>query len=62
MPLYNFSCKTCGIENVKQFLYKYNDATGHIDKRVCEACEGPVERKWGAPPKQWYQSIRNTPE
>tara|TARA_R100001443_G_scaffold15327_1_gene25171 strand:- start:201 stop:392 length:192 start_codon:yes stop_codon:yes gene_type:complete len=58
MPVYKFKCKTCKIEDVKQFLYQHNPETGHIDLRVCEACGTPVERSWGKPPKSWYHSIR----
>ena len=62
MAIYQFKCKPCGFDDVKKFLYRHNPKTGHIDLRVCEACGNPVERSWGRPPKQWYQSIRNTPE
>mgnify|MGYP003130698028 CR=1 FL=1 len=58
MPVYKFKCKTCKIEDVKQFLYQHNPETGHIDLRVCEACGTPVERSWNKPPKSWYHSIR----
>ena len=62
MPIYKFSCKTCKINDVKQFLYKYNDETNKIDLKVCENCGTPVERKWGSPPKEWYRSIREPNE
>ena len=58
MPIYNFKCKTCKLDDVKQFLYKRNDDTGNIDLRVCESCGSPVERVWSRPPKSWYMSIR----
>lgn len=57
MPIYKFKCTTCGLDDVKQFLYKFNKATGAIDLRVCEECSNPVERVWGDPPKSWYRSI-----
>ena len=59
MPIYKFSCKTCKIDDVKQFLYRYNEATGAIDLRVCEECNNPVERVGGDPPQSWYRSIQN---
>ena len=31
MPIYKFKCKSCGIDDVKQFLYRYNDKTKHLD-------------------------------
>ena len=62
MPVYQFSCKTCNIGDVKQFLYRHNPKTGHIDLRVCEVCGDPVERKWGRPPKSWFRSITTNTE
>tara|TARA_R110000824_G_scaffold383463_2_gene577049 strand:+ start:460 stop:648 length:189 start_codon:yes stop_codon:yes gene_type:complete len=62
MPIYKFKCKTCKIDDVKQFLYKYNEETRAIDLRVCEECSNPVERVWGGPPKEWYRSITRTNE
>jgi len=59
MPIYKFKCKTCDINDVKQFLYQYNDQTNHIDLKVCAACSNPVERVWGNPPESWYRSIQN---
>jgi predicted nucleic acid-binding Zn ribbon protein len=60
MPTYKFKCAKCNIDDVKQFLYRRNPKTGHIDLRVCEDCGTPVERNWSRPPKSWYQSIRST--
>ena len=57
MPVYKFKCTPCGLNDVKQFLYRRNPDTGHIDLRVCEACGTPVERSWGRPPDSWYRSI-----
>tara|TARA_R110000824_G_scaffold158788_1_gene332849 strand:+ start:584 stop:772 length:189 start_codon:yes stop_codon:yes gene_type:complete len=62
MPVYQFSCKTCDIGDVKQFLYRHNPKTGHIDLRVCEVCGDPVERKWGRPPQSWFRSITTNTE
>ena len=59
MPNYSYTCKTCKIDNVKQFLYRHNPVTNRIDLRVCEICANPVERKWSPPPKEWYRSISN---
>ena len=59
MPIYKFRCKTCNLNDVKQFLYRYNKDTGAIDLRVCEECRNPVERVWSDPPKSWYRSIDN---
>jgi len=58
MPIYEFKCVPCKLDNVKQFLYKYNEETGAIDLRVCEECGTPVERVWGKPPQSWYRSIQ----
>jgi len=62
MPNYKYSCKPCGIDDVKQFLYRHNPKTGHIDLRVCELCGETVERSWGRPPDSWYRSIRGQNE
>ena len=58
MPIYKFKCKTCDINDVKQFLYRYNDQTNHIDLKVCAASSNPVERVWGNPPESWYRSFQ----
>ncbi len=59
MPRYKFTCKTCKIDDVKKFLYRYNPETGVIDLRVCEDCGKAVDRSWGQPPKSWYRSINS---
>ena len=59
MPIYKFKCEPCGIDDVKQFLYRYNDKTKHIDLKICASCSNPVERVWGNPPDSWYRSIQN---
>jgi len=58
MPRYKFKCTKCDINDVKQFLYRYNADTGAIDLKVCEDCGNPVERVWGNPPDSWYRSIQ----
>ena len=62
MPIYKFKCKTCNLNDVKQFLYRYNKKTGHIDLKVCEACCNPVERSWGVQPDAWYRIIQGRKE
>ncbi len=58
MPIYKFKCTPCNLDNVKQFLYRYNEETGAIDLRVCEECGNPVQRVWDRPPKSWFRSIQ----
>ena len=62
MPIYNFKCETCDMDDVKKFLYRYNEKTGNIDLRVCEVCGNPVERVGGTPPDSWYRSIARLDE
>lgn len=58
MPVYKFKCNQCKLDDVKKFLYRFNEKTGVIDLRVCEECGTPVERVWGKPPDSWYRSIQ----
>ena len=58
MPIVKYKCTPCGLDNVKQFLYRYNPKTEAIDLRICDECGTPVQRVWGKPPQSWYRSIR----
>ena len=62
MPRYKYTCETCELDDVKKFLYRYDEQTGQIDLKVCEECGNPVERGWGNPPDRWYRSIRRPNE
>ena len=62
MPRYKYTCETCGLGDVKKFLYRYDEQTGQIDLKVCEECGTPVERVWSKPPDSWYRSIRRPNE
>ena len=62
MPIYKYTCETCELDDVKKFLYRYDEQTGQFDLKVCEECGNPVERVWGNPPDSWYRSIRRPNE
>ena len=62
MPRYKYTCETCELDDVKKFLYRYDEQTGQIDLKVCEECGNHVERVWGNPPDSWYRSIRRPNE
>ena len=55
MPRYKYSCTTCNLDDVKQFIYTKNN---RMDNVICKICGETLKRDFLKPPQEWMNQQR----
>jgi len=55
MPRYKYSCTTCDLEDVKQFIYTENN---QMAAATCKICGEILKRNFLKPPREWMNQQR----